>query len=61
MAAKRIPHQKKYDTRCNGGQPKPERKRQHTVVVQVCKGTTVLTSPDRAEKVKEKYQYLNEF
>lgn len=61
MPAKRIKRAPKGDTRKNGGQPKPETIPKAIVAVPVANGTTILTTPDRVEKVKSKYRYLNEF
>lgn len=65
MAAKRIPRAKKVDTRHNGApatrNAQPAKGKPNTIAVPVAHNTIILTTPDRVEKVKQKYQYLNEF
>lgn len=63
MTAKRIPRAKKVDTRHNGAPvaSQPATGKPNTIAVPVAHNTIILTTPDRVEKVKSKYRYLNEF
>jgi len=61
MPARKIKRTVKPDTRYNSGVILPEPDREKIVAVKVANGTIVLTTPDRADKIKKKYLYLSEF
>jgi|GEM_PF-6295507 len=65
MPAKRIPRAPKVDTRHNGApvtrNPSPVTGQPKLIAIPVANGTTVLTTPERAEKVKSRYKYLTDF
>jgi hypothetical protein len=61
MPARRINRTAKPDTRRNSGVILPEPQREKLIAVTVANGTIVLTTPEKAERIKEKYKYLTEF
>jgi hypothetical protein len=62
MAARKIKRARKEDTRFNSDPTLPEiTTTKPVVVVNVARGTYVITTPDRVEKVRSRYDYLTNF
>ncbi|MCK9331147.1 MAG: hypothetical protein M0Q94_14825 [Candidatus Cloacimonetes bacterium] len=62
MAAKKIKRAHKEDTRFNGDSIIPEKTTTKPIVaINVARGTYVLTTPDRVEKIRNRYDYLTCF